>query len=373
MHFALLMSVTILTTTILVILCSTIVFRAGRITMASRTQKRHSELRRLLVELTLGERLNAQASQLSSYKLSDLDELSQAIATKIKGEAKQTIVDLLEERGSIDKAIRRTRNLGAIGRCRAASLLGNLAIDRSRGALEELLKDRNREVRVQAARALGNIGDPRSVPAILNCLDSRRNSLPFGVAIVALSKIGISGTQYLIDALSGRGEKQRGACAEILGLLNAIRAIPSLIDQYHSDESTDVKIRCARALGRIGSPKALGALLKGLESENLSIRLVTCRALAQIGHRDAIPYLATMVEQAEFQLSRIAALSLVKMGHQGFNALLDLANESTTGGRLAIEAILRESLVTNDEMTIEQLDRVSQYQWNNFWQLYFAF
>ena len=375
MKVALILSVTLLSLAIIIFTFLTIILRFWRINRSKRYALHRAKVRKLIVELTIGEEEPSDQNFTRKLKLGQLEELSESIATKVKGESKDRLVSFLESKGSVTKAIRRTRRLGSIGKCNAASFLGNLSIVRGRPALEALLGSRNREVRISAARALGQIGLPESIPALLDSLDRPGKQLPFGTCIVALLDIGPKGEEYILAGLEGAGERQRAACSEMLGIINSIKSTQALIDHFQNDSSIDVRIRCARALGRIGSPRAVSQLIKGLEDDNpLPLRLVSCRSLGQLGDPEAVPAIANLLTSDNHQLLNTAVQTLSQLSSEGFKSLTSLAVSHSPNRDYALEALARKSVKSAViEPQLEPLEVLFDYQWDKFWQTYFEF
>lgn len=373
MKIALTFSVTLLSLAIIAFTLLTIVLRFWRLNRNKRSTKNWARIRKLVVELTVDELEPTDPIFATNLKLGQLEELSESIATKVKGEAKDRIVNFLESKGSVSKAIRRTRLIGSIGKCDAASFLGNLSIGRARPALVSLLGSRNKEVRTSAARALGKLGQPEAIPALLNSLDKPGKQLPFGTCVVALLDIGAKGEEYLHTGLEGIGERQRAACAEILGIINSIKSTQSLIEHFQNDPSIDVRIRCARALGRIGSPRAVSQLIRGLDDDNpLPLRLVSCRSLGQLGDTHAVPAIAGLLNSENHQLVTTAAETLAQLSSEGFKSLTHLAASQSPNRDYALEALARKNIKsTAFEPQLEALEVLFDYQWDKFWQAYF--
>jgi HEAT repeat protein len=104
------------------------------------------------------------------------------------------------------------------------------------------LKDPNRDVRVEAARALGLLKNSSAIDPLLDCLGNS-DSLLRKEAIYVLSLIG-SGNKRVVDAL-----------IEML-----------------KDESNEVRSAAAKALGRLADCSALDALREALEDHYWSVR-----------------------------------------------------------------------------------------------------
>jgi HEAT repeat protein len=84
-------------------------------------------------------------------------------------------------------------------RVRAAERLGEIGDARAIPALIEALRDKNLLVRMAAARALGEIGDAGAVPALIEALRDESDSVQLDAA-VALNNIGTLDALAAVDA-----------------------------------------------------------------------------------------------------------------------------------------------------------------------------
>lgn len=173
--------------------------------------------------------------------------------------------------------------------------------------LIEALEHRDYPVRQKAAKALGLVGDSRAVLSLLKILDRwKHDDIMQSDIIRALGEIGDpSAVDALVDALHfSKYDFVRAAAAVALGKIGDKRAVESLIHALthtsinseavaeaesikaytdvfghplpgRSIESIQVDImgkvlirqKVAEALGKIGDPRAIGALKKALEDK----------------------------------------------------------------------------------------------------------
>ena len=102
----------------------------------------------------------------------------------------------------------------------------------------------------------------------------------------SLARLGPGATPVLVTAMSAQDPAARAVAAEILGLGGAVTAVGVLASHALHDPDDDVRIRCARALGRIGVPSGLTVLERCLDpDEPLALRAVAARAIGDIGGR----------------------------------------------------------------------------------------
>jgi HEAT repeat protein len=104
-----------------------------------------------------------------------------------------------------------------------------------------------------------------------------------------------------------------------------------------------VRVRAARALGRLGSPVAVDALLDAVaDHRSTALRVTAAQALGALGAGRAVPVLAGLVGDPAHWLAHTAAAALVAAGPRGVAALRDLTGGADPGA----VAHAREALVT---------------------------
>jgi len=151
------------------------------------------------------------------------------------GEAKKypNLVD------DVSKAFRDAKNDDPRIRQYLSMVLGNLGDRRATPLLVEALGDSHPETRIYAALALGRLRDPAAVPALLATASSDERDVRKS-AIYALGEIG--------DA----------------------RAVPLLV-QTVNDETPDVRYNAAIALARFGDTHAIGVIREMLDRPRLDL------------------------------------------------------------------------------------------------------
>ena len=185
-------------------------------------------------------------------------------------------------------------------RISAATALGKLRNDAACQALIaelETLPNLGLTLASYIAEALGEIGDPKAVPAIVRAIDSGDFELQ-KIASWALTKLGPDGLEALLRIAANRHRSGRPYVISALGTNAMESAIPLLL-QILQDPSEDKFARCqaARSLGRIGgSPEILPALLAMLQAPEEEVRNGVLSGLGAL--RDSRAY-GAIVEQLE--------------------------------------------------------------------------
>jgi HEAT repeat protein len=143
------------------------------------------------------------------------------------------------------------------------------------------LADKNRQVREEAARALGEVGDRQAVP-------------------------------HLIQALSDKYAKVRKAAAWALGCIGDERAAPHLVRAF-GDPSVWVRSEAVKALGQIG-PAAVPHVTQALADQRWKVRERAVSALGRIGDSSALPYLVQALNDSKNAVRTAAAMALGQLG-----------------------------------------------------------
>jgi HEAT repeat protein len=148
------------------------------------------------------------------------------------------------------------------------------------------LADKEPNVRWAAALSLGFAGDPRAVTALANALSDNYVHVRTN-AVEALGKIGASGAVALCRALGDRSPSVARNAAKGLVKIGS-GAVEPLSAVLIGARNEHVRQLAAIALGKIGDPQAIVALLTARDDHDEYVRGNAARALASIGDRDTL-------------------------------------------------------------------------------------
>jgi len=125
------------------------------------------------------------------------------------------------------------------------------------------LEDSEMRVRVEAAKALGAIKDPRAAEPLAELLDEP--SSEFSDAVYhALPRLGSLAVPAIVDALENSDSLARRRAVRLLGFIGDPAGAEPLIALLNKDRSTGVRVDIAEALGKIKDRAACDALLDAL-------------------------------------------------------------------------------------------------------------
>jgi bilin biosynthesis protein len=202
-----------------------------------------------------------------------------------------------------------------------------------RGLVRAMGYDNDEVIRKEAAFALGKITDPESslypkenenskLPkldesygelSVEELIDSLKDK-NWGVRInaaKALCEVGEPAVEPLINSLNNDNWLVRWLAAEILGEIGDSRAIEPLINTL-KDDNNGVQSNSMIALVRIGVP-ALDILINSLENENWQVRWHAAEALGDIGNLRAIEPLVNRLTDDNGEVRMTATNSIGKI------------------------------------------------------------
>jgi HEAT repeat protein len=149
-------------------------------------------------------------------------------------------------------------------RLEAAEALGEAedekTVEKAVESLIPILNDENPQVRLQAAKSLSKIGKP-AVKPLINALKGDEGNIR-RYATYALKDIGDSSVaENLIEALSDNDWGVRKFAAKSLGDMQEEKAVEPLIAAL-GDDDWGVRVAVTKALGNIGDERAVGPIKK---------------------------------------------------------------------------------------------------------------
>jgi HEAT repeat protein len=286
-----------------------LVILIGRMTRSMLDRRRAIRERRLrpqLLSLLAADPHDLPAElDLHHGDLDALADLAGPFLRKVRGDARERLAAQLHQRGVVEQARHRMDARNAVHRARAAAFLGNVGDEESVGRLCAMLHDPHPDVPAAAARALGRIGRAEAAPSLLSTLGGEPrapDTVPAGTVVAALMALGTTAAPAALEAaVTARGTRQTMAI-ETLGLLAHVPAADALIGLLAIDTTSpmEVRTRSARALGRIGSPKAVPFLAGILGGDDpWPLRAVSAKALGDIGAANAVDALEALLGDPE--------------------------------------------------------------------------
>jgi len=246
------------------------------------------------------------------------------------------------------------KDTAAVVRLNAAEALGKIGDKHAIEPLSETLLDDERDVVDAAAAALQKIGLPTD-PASQAKFAVARSNWNSAVAL------GAAAVEVLIEAMSNPNMDIRRNAAKSLGMIGDARAIRSLFKAL-SDEEWFVRESASWALAHITDARIPGILTTALKDDNAVVRESAAKALAELADALTIDALVEALQDNEYAVAESAAQALSNIGAQAVGSLLAAFRDSSSAIRHAIAEAL-EKIGVPDEPVAQAWFAVVQGDW----------
>ena len=213
-----------------------------------------------------------------------------------KKQAKKSFDELLNDlRTSNSEKVRynAARVLGEIGDSQAVDTSATMPL------IESLREDRNVDVRVRAARALGRLGGKEVVEPLVEALNDENPQVCI-TATDALIEIGDVATDALMESLTHEKVNVRCDATRALGEIGNPKAVDKIITML-KDEWVNVRIYAVTSLGKLNDKKAVPALIEVMQNtkENDLVRAGAAAALGVLRDQRALMPLRELIMAAD--------------------------------------------------------------------------
>jgi HEAT repeat protein len=275
----------------------------------------------------------------------------------LSGAERERLVRLADETGLVKNYFARLTSRNRWRKASAAENLGYFGGQEAVAPLAVLLSNPDETVRAVAARALARIGSGEAVKALANTLNDPSELTRLRMA-ENLERLGHVAVEQLIDTLDRGMPPGRLLAVRVLGNLRAIEASPALREAMRDEESADVRAQAALALGKIGNPDDLPALIEAASDETWPVRALAASALGMIGDVSTIPTLRELTVDREWWVRLNASRALANIGPAGEKTLAGLLEGEDRYTRDRTAATLEERGIIR--RAVEELDVAGQ-------------
>ncbi|TYO97126.1 HEAT repeat protein [Geothermobacter ehrlichii] len=183
--------------------------------------------------------------------------------------------------------------------------LGTLRAKEAVDGIRATLKDRAFGRRYIAAWALGQIGDPATIPALIEALDDANETVR-RYATRALIRFDRKAVPPLVQALPAATSRAAGYIIRALGDIGDPRAVDSLLRAVDGPN----RGLAFQALGKLKERRAEQALIDGLNDSDWRTRMQAAMALGPLGGPAAAEALQPLLDDPEVVVREWAARSL---------------------------------------------------------------
>ena len=262
-------------------------------------------------------------------------------AVRLEGIARERISQAFEELGFVSRYMRGLTAPTWWRRADSAEKLGVARAERATEALVKAMSDDAEEVRLRAAKALGEIRGRAAVGPLLEALAQPNRWSTLRVAEI-LSRMGEEAADGIVEAYGALPKPARLACLDILGKLRRLETIDFLRDVLKNGDP-DERARAAHALGMTAHPGPADDLVAAIHDPEWPVRAMAAKALGRIALPDVVMALASALTDREWWVRSNAASALKQMGPRGEQALLSVLSISDGFARDQAVLMLEES------------------------------
>ncbi len=197
--------------------------------------------------------------------------------------------------------------------------------------LSQRLTDKDADTRRLAARGLGDIGERKSVPALVTLAEDHDWSVKIAAAAAVLVIVGLdpqvlaqASVDWTASALKSEDWAVRKAAAGVLGDMPEKDAVPLLASAI-ADPDPNVRLAASHAAGHMKSAEAANDVATAAKAEkDPAVQEEQVKALGEIGNAAAHDTLVAL-EDKPGRVGVFAAGSLIAVGDPVGKAKLDTA------------------------------------------------
>jgi HEAT repeat protein len=206
--------------------------------------------------------------------------------------------------------------------------------------LAGLLQDEERDLRLEAAQAIGILGGRGAVDRLLQALSDPDASVRAAV-VGALEKVGTAEEGKRLIPLLADEPEVRDRAIRAIGTLRVKEAGPALRELWESSRKREDAERILTAISRIGDPEQAPFLRSLVQDPNQTFRRLAIEGLARVAAEDQITAFKKDFQREHSEELRLAyAFAIVRLGDPAFLDTLVLSLPSGTLGKRSAEYLV---------------------------------
>ena len=271
-----------------------------------------------------------------------LAEVGRELVDLVRGEDRARLLALMAANGIVEFVL--SDMTAGTARRREAAIVCLAPFDREdvRSALlQALCSDPVLAVRMSAAFALAEWGEPPPLPVLVKALGGLDHAGSLRLrALLAL--VAAASPLELVELMrSNPNPSVLAAALYALGQSGTLGAIDLILDATtHADVT--VRAEAFRALAQLGHPDAEAAILRGLTDTAWQVRGQAAQCAGQIGFGSAVPALERALSDPQWWVRFRICEALTKLGADGLGVLARTAQENGPAAQTA-QLVLAEA------------------------------
>ena len=266
---------------------------------------------------------------------------------------------------AVPSLIERLQDDSKFVRRAAISALGHLGDPSAVVPLIPMLEDRDVKIRNVTALALGEIRDEQAVDALMSKLEDDANQVSMAAerALIDIADTSIE-PRLLALMTSGKPERARMHAINLLGALKCRGAVLPLIDLMKGSGPGQVRARAAQALGRIADPQALQPLLFCAEyDEDLAVREAAIESLGSFGEA-VLDRLLMQFENGSNQKRKAIKTALIEVGEPTVMPLIERLEKRALSPERKEEAVEILGVIRDQRAVDPLINLLKESDWS---------
>jgi HEAT repeat protein len=334
---------TIIQTSAIVMILGALVISKGRAVARERLiQQWIPVVRERMIEHLMGQNARAELLDLAQRVPLAVERCAEDLLASISGTELDSLSDLVEDLGLVDRWTRRAGRGRVESRRRAIALLGRLSGQRVNSVLRQALEDREESVRLEAARALLRSDGMDDVERIF---EFATLETPFLRAILVedLRAHAVTLSEQAIPRIlsSGRPEQAR-IVLEMVEAWQKTLPVPGVAALLRHPRP-EIRAQAIRVLPYVSADVDVARETRlALEDESAAVRIAATKVAGRMGMEGAVLELRRQLQHSDREVAVAAAYALAEVGMEGWNVLeAAVRAEDSTAARAALEALER--------------------------------
>jgi HEAT repeat protein len=321
-----------------------IVNKAWREARTARISRRRRDLEPKVLSWAHGDERSLRAAlggHVGGFDTAVLEEILLDHIQRVRGIERERLARGVEQLGLIDDYLAGLKKRRWWCRAEAAERLGLTASKRAIQPLSEALDDQMPEVRLRAAKALGQLGGIASARKLVRALDQPTRWSQIRVADILIG-MGHESLEALLESYATLTIDGRIAVLDIVGRIRPVSLIPWLLEEL-TNSNADIRARAAHALGSIGDPNVSSELIKALDDPEWPVRAMAAKALGRTRSNESIKALTSSLRDKQWWVRHNSARALQALGSEGLKALESLIADGDRYAREQAILMLEEA------------------------------
>jgi eukaryotic-like serine/threonine-protein kinase len=239
-----------------------------------------------------------------------------AAAYKQEANEKAALFRILGELATdndLPELVGRLHGKDPIARLHIINILSRFPKPEVQRALQQQLKDTNKQIRAATLSALAKMDGPIEIEQVCALLRDPEIDVQNKAIDVVIRANDPDTIKYLIPVLKDENEYARRAAVEVLNEIGNANSVKELLEAV-ADDDWWVRSRAADALGKIGGPRVIDAVLHLVGDQDEDIRRAAVEILNQTKDDRSVGHLIDATKDKDWWVSERAVDALAEIG-----------------------------------------------------------